>query len=89
MPVNFKFNEGSENLSSHSGLALVGALLERTDLNVRLSNVELIDCKEPVISHSDIVYSMVGLQCIGKPDYLLPWQFHSQAKPVNFVEFIF
>ena len=69
MPVNFKFNEGSENLSSHSGLALVGALLERTDLNVRLSNVELIDCKEPVISHSDIVYSMVGLQCIGKPDY--------------------
>ncbi len=53
MPVNFKFNEGSENLSSHSGLALVGALLERTDLNDRLSSVELINCKEPVISHSD------------------------------------
>lgn len=69
MPVNFKFNEGSENLSSHSGLALVGALLERTDLNNRLSSIELINCKEPVISHSDIVYSMVGLQCIGKPDY--------------------
>ena len=88
MPVNFKFNEGSENLSSHSGLALVGALLERTDLNDRLSSVELINCKEPVISHSDIVYSMVGLQCIGKPDYdaIEPFRdvpFFSQSLGIN------
>ena len=69
MAVNFRFNEGSENLSSHSGLALAGALLERTDLNDRLSGVELINCKEPIVSNSDIVFSMIGLQCIGKSDY--------------------
>ena len=29
MLVNFKFTDRSESLSSHTGLALVGALLER------------------------------------------------------------
>lgn len=69
MLVTYKFQEGSESLSSHTGLGLVGALLERTELKDRLSNVELLDCKDPVIAHSDIVFSMIGLQCIGKPDY--------------------
>jgi len=36
MLVNYKFKDGSESLSSHTGLALVGALLERTDLKGRL-----------------------------------------------------
>ena len=69
MATDFKFKEGSEALSSHTGLALAGALLERTNLKDRLCQVELVDCKEPVISHSDMVYSTIGLQCIGKPDY--------------------
>ena len=45
MPVTFKFKDGSESLSSHTGLALVGALLERTNLQDRLSKVELLGCK--------------------------------------------
>ena len=66
----------------------MGALLERTDLNNRLSSIELINCKEPVISHSDIVYSMVGLQSIGKPDYdaIEPFRevpFFSQSLGIN------
>ncbi len=69
MLVTYKFQEGSESLSSHTGLGLAGALLERTDLKDRLSNVELQGCKDPVIAHSDMVFSMVGLQCIGKPEY--------------------
>jgi len=69
MLVTYKFQEGSESLSSHTGLGLAGALLERTELKDRLSNVELLGCKDPVIAHSDIVFSMIGLQCIGKPDY--------------------
>ena len=69
MLVTYKFQEGSESLSSHTGLGLAGALLERTELKDRLSSVELLGCKDPVIAHSDIVFSMIGLQCIGKPDY--------------------
>ena len=69
MLVTYKFQEGLESLSSHTGLGLAGALLERTELKDRLSNVELRGCKDPVIGHSDIVFSMIGLQCIGKPDY--------------------
>ena len=69
MLVTYKFQEGLESLSSHTGLGLAGVLLERTELKDRLSNVELPGCKDPVIGHSDIVFSMIGLQCIGKPDY--------------------
>lgn len=56
MLVTYKFQEGSESLSSHTGLGLAGALLERTKLKDRLSNVELLGCKNPIISHSDIVF---------------------------------
>ena len=45
--VNYKFKDGSESLSSHTGLALVGALWERTDLKDRLSAVRLDRCREP------------------------------------------
>jgi len=68
-PVLFEFNKSNEHLSSHSGLALIGALLERTQLKKRLSEKELTCCQEPIISHHDIVYSMIGLLCIGKPHY--------------------
>jgi hypothetical protein len=76
MLITYKFQEGSESLSSHTGLELAGALLERTGLKDRLSNVELPGCKDPVIGHLDIVFSMIGLQCIGKPDYDAIEPFH-------------
>ena len=68
-PVIFEFNGSDEHLSSHSGLALIGALLERTKLKDRISEKELTGCREPKISHQDIIYSMIGLLCIGKPNY--------------------
>lgn len=68
-PVTFIIKEGDENLTSHSGLVLIGALLSRTDLSTRLNAVTLPGCREPKITHSDIVKSMVGLLCPGKPDY--------------------
>ena len=69
MGITFGFKEGNERLSSHSGLALVGALLDRTAIKDRVSAVRLMGCKEPEISHGDVLYSMVGLIVIGKPDY--------------------
>jgi Transposase DDE domain group 1 len=68
-PVEFIIKEGDEHLTSHSGLALIGALLNRTELGARLDAVMLPGCREPKILHGDIVKSMVGLLCMGKPDY--------------------
>ena len=68
-PVEFIIKEGDEHLTSHSGLALIGALLNRTGLGARIDAVMLPGCREPKIPHGDVVKSMVGLLCMGKPDY--------------------
>ena len=65
--VNLK--EGDEHLTSHSELALIGALMDRTELGARINAVTLPGCREPKIPHSDIVKSMIGFLCMGKPDY--------------------
>lgn len=69
MPIHFTFKQGDESLTSHSGLALVGALLARTHLKKRLDETILGKCVTPKISHADIVFAMTGLICLGKPDY--------------------
>jgi len=67
--IRYEFTEGDERLSSHSGLALIGALLNRTRVKERLTETVLPYCREPKISHSDIIYAVTGLMCLGKPDY--------------------
>jgi hypothetical protein len=52
-PVEFIIKEGNELLTSHSGLALIGALLNRTELGKRLDATILPGCLEPKIPHSD------------------------------------
>ncbi|MDP2815279.1 MAG: IS1380 family transposase [Rectinemataceae bacterium] len=68
-PVEFIIKEGNELLTSHSGLALIGALLSRTKLGARVDAATLPGCREPKIPHSDIVKAMIGLLCLGKPDF--------------------
>ena len=68
-PVEFIIKEGDEHLTSHSGLALIGALMERMKMEERINAVALPGCREPKIPHSDIVKAMIGLLCMGKPDY--------------------
>jgi hypothetical protein len=67
--VTFTVQEGNESITSHSGLALIGALLNQTHLKERLNETLIKGCQEPEISHSDIIFSMIGLICLGKPDY--------------------
>lgn len=69
MSVKFIIKEGNESLTSHTGLALIGALLRRTKLKERINAVQLVGCKAPKITHSNILLSMTGLICLGKPDY--------------------
>jgi hypothetical protein len=69
MPVVFEIKQGDETLTSHSGLALIGALIERARLREKLNQIQLMDCQNPKISHADMVFSMLGLVCLGKPYY--------------------
>lgn len=70
MPTTYIIENKNEALTSHSGFALIGALLNnRTKLKERLNEITLANCDAPTISHADIVFSMTGLICLGKPDY--------------------
>lgn len=78
-PVEFIIKEGDEHLTSHSGLALIGALMARTELGARLDGVKLSGCADPKITHGDIAKSMLGLLCLGKPDYSAIDQFRGDT----------
>ena len=43
--------------------------MDDTRLKARLSQIRLQSCLEPEISHSDVACSMIGLLCLGKPDF--------------------
>jgi len=61
----FTIKEGNEYLSSHSGLALIGALLSKTSINERVDQIPIVN--KPSISNGDIIRTMIGLCCLGKP----------------------
>ena len=68
-PVRFLIRESDEMLVSHGGLAFVGALLRGTALRRRLNAVKLPGKPAPVIAHGEVLEAMIGLLCLGKPDY--------------------
>jgi hypothetical protein len=63
----FKIRQGDEHLSSHSGLGLIGALLSKTCINERVDQIPIVN--KPPISNGDTVRAMIGLCCLGKPDF--------------------
>src|SRR4030043_653321 len=67
--MRFKIVRGNEQLSSHSGLALAGAILHRSRIRERLDTVRLPERPFPEISHSEVATAMIGLICLGKPDF--------------------
>jgi len=67
--MRFEVVQGEEQLSSHSGLALVGEILDTVGLAKRLDEVVVKDHPCPEISHGDVVKAMIGLICVGKPDF--------------------
>ena len=57
----------SEFYTAHSGLSLVGLLINRhTDLCRR---ADLAVAGTPSVSHSDVLKSYLGLLCMGKSDF--------------------
>jgi hypothetical protein len=67
--MRFQIVQGDEQLSSHSGLALVGAMLDRSRIRERLDTVILPEHPFPEISHGEVAVAMIGLICLGKPDF--------------------
>jgi len=67
--MRFQIVESDELISSHSGLALVGEILSRSGLRERLDGVVLPGHPFAAISHGDIATAMIGLICLGKPDF--------------------
>ena len=67
--MRFTISQTDEVLVSHSGLALAGALLQGTGIQSRINAIRLGERKRPEVSHGDVVTSMIGLLCLGKPDF--------------------
>jgi len=67
--VKFEIYKTDEKLISQGGLALVGRLLEKTNLRERIDGVEIAGRPRPEIKHGDVILSMLGLLCMGKSDF--------------------
>jgi hypothetical protein len=67
--MSFQIEQGNEYLSSHSGLALAGAILNGSQIRERLDMVILPEHPFPKISHGEVATTMIGLICLGKPDF--------------------
>lgn len=52
--MQFTIAQGSDRLSSHSGLALVGEMLDGVSIGKRLDKVELKEHPCPEIDHGNV-----------------------------------
>jgi hypothetical protein len=69
MRPKIRIKDTMDRLASHSGLIHIGTLLESTQLRQRLDSFTGVRFEQRQFSHSDVLFSMVGLISIGKPDY--------------------
>ncbi len=65
----FVIEQGNGDLTTHSGLALIGALLANTKLKTRLNKTMATEQKNPHISNGSVAIAYIGLLCQGKSDF--------------------
>ena len=68
-PVQFEVVYTDERIEARGGLALIGRLLAGTPFKTQFDALSVSGYRSPTISHGDVVQSMVGLQCLARPDY--------------------
>ncbi len=68
-PVKFLVSESRNVLVSHTGMAMVGALLGGTKFGRRVDAVDRKGCRNGRIPDRDIQAAMIGLLCLAKPDF--------------------
>lgn len=67
--MKYLLEQSDEQLTTHSGLALVGLLVSKTQLNQRLNPLVFPGALCPHIQNGDIARSYIGLLCQGKNDF--------------------
>jgi len=67
--MKFILEQTEENITTHTGLSLVGLLVSKTSLKERLNQTSLPGVSDPEIPHGDIAVSYLGLLCQGKSDF--------------------
>jgi hypothetical protein len=68
-PVKFIISQTDEVLVPQSGLALVGALLQDTEIRKRTNALKVEGCLRPEVKHGDVISAAIGLLCLGKTDF--------------------
>jgi len=68
-PIKFDVTLTDEKFFARAGLPLAGCLLAKTDLRKQFNQLAIKTPGTPLISHGDIALSMIGLQCLARPDY--------------------
>jgi len=67
--MKFEIRFTKERLITPTGLAIVGLLLDKTNLKKRIDLVKLKDNANPHIKNSDVIISYIGLLCQGKSNF--------------------
>lgn len=67
--VRFNIRQTQEQLIGHSGLALVGALLKKTDWELSLNKLDKPTHRSSTLENSDIAGAIVGLLVQGRCDF--------------------
>lgn len=69
MAPKIEIKNGTEKLTSNSGLAIVGAILDNTELKIRVNEDNPAISRVNGFSNFEILLSMIGLISMGKPDF--------------------
>jgi len=77
--TRFRTMRSSIDLSSHSGLALLGELFRAVDFKKTVDKVHLLRRPEPELRHGDVLGTMTALLFLGKPDYDAVKAFHDDT----------
>jgi hypothetical protein len=68
--VKFILENSDETLTTHSGLGLIGLLLDKTKLHKRFTSLKIPEIRSyPEIQNGDVINSYVGLLAQGKNDF--------------------
>ncbi len=67
--MRFVIEESDEVLTTHAGLALIGLLLEKTELSSHHNDIPVPDRTYSEISNCDVAYPYLDLLCFRKSDF--------------------
>jgi len=74
--TKFHVSQADAELSSHSGLALLGDLMHACEFKTQVDKIHLLRRPNPELRHGEVLGAMTALLFIGKPDYDAVKPFH-------------